>query len=101
MSSHSLFQGPKLISACVPGSFWVGIVAVLSVISNFMCLLQSNLFQVNLGSNLQSVSSSPVQVSFNSTSPQPEEGSFIWKHGSFYYLFFSSGMQSIRLVTHV
>ncbi|RDX52372.1 glycoside hydrolase family 43 protein [Lentinus brumalis] len=52
----------------------------------------SNLFQINLGSNLQSVSSSPVQVSFNSTSPQPEEGSFVWKHGSSYYLFFSSGL---------
>ncbi|KAI0752582.1 glycoside hydrolase family 43 protein [Daedaleopsis nitida] len=51
----------------------------------------ANIFQVNLGSNFQSVTSSPTQVSFNSTSPQPEEGAFVWKHGSFYYLFFSSG----------
>ncbi|EJF59885.1 glycoside hydrolase family 43 protein [Dichomitus squalens LYAD-421 SS1] len=52
----------------------------------------SDIFQVDLGSNFQSTTSSPVQVSFNSTSPQPEEGSFVWKHGSFYYLFFSSGL---------
>ncbi|KAI0647856.1 glycoside hydrolase family 43 protein [Trametes meyenii] len=51
----------------------------------------SNIFQIKLGSNFQSTSGSPVQVSFNSTSPQPEEGAFVWKHGSFYYLFFSSG----------
>ncbi|OBZ69045.1 putative arabinan endo-1,5-alpha-L-arabinosidase A [Grifola frondosa] len=52
----------------------------------------SDLFQVNLAADLKMVISSPVQVSFNSTPPQPEEGSFIWKHGNFHYLFFSSGL---------
>ncbi|EIW59347.1 glycoside hydrolase family 43 protein [Trametes versicolor FP-101664 SS1] len=52
----------------------------------------SDIFQVSLGSNFKTVSGSATQVSFNSTNPQPEEGAFIWKHGSFYYLFFSSGL---------
>ena len=56
---------------------------------------QANMFQVNFGCNSQSVTSSPVQVSFNSTAPQPEEGAFVWKHGSFYYLFFSSGVSPL------
>ena len=60
---------------------------------------QSDLYQVNLGSNFQSVSTSPVQVSFNSTSPQPEEGSFVRKHGSYYYFFFSSGTSSLHAIT--
>ncbi|KAJ7837115.1 glycoside hydrolase family 43 protein [Mycena leptocephala] len=34
----------------------------------------------------------PVQLAFNSTSPNPEEGAFIWKHESFFYLFISSGL---------
>ncbi|KAI0822073.1 glycoside hydrolase family 43 protein [Trametes gibbosa] len=52
----------------------------------------SDIFQVKLQSNLKSTSGSPAQVSFNSTDPQPEEGAFVWKHESFYYLFFSSGL---------
>ncbi|KAI0769077.1 glycoside hydrolase family 43 protein [Trametes elegans] len=52
----------------------------------------SDIYQVNLGSNFQTVSGSATQVSFNSTNPQPEEGAFVWKHGNFYYLFFSSGL---------
>jgi len=52
----------------------------------------SNLFQLNLAPNLQTVISSPNHLAFNSTPPQPEEGSFIWKHDEFFYLFFSSGL---------
>ncbi|KAF7376731.1 Arabinan endo-1,5-alpha-L-arabinosidase [Mycena sanguinolenta] len=52
-----------------------------------------NIFQVSLTKDLRTVTSSPVQVSFNSTSPNPEEGAFVWKHGSFFYLFISSGEQ--------
>ncbi|KAJ7213138.1 glycoside hydrolase family 43 protein [Mycena pura] len=51
-----------------------------------------NIFQVELSKDLKTVISSPMQVSFNSTPPNPEEGSFIWKHDSFYYLFISSGL---------
>ncbi|KAH9925024.1 glycoside hydrolase family 43 protein [Epithele typhae] len=52
----------------------------------------SDLYQVKLQSGLSSSTGSAVQVAFNSTSPQPEEGAFVWKHGSYYYLFFSSGL---------
>ncbi|OJT10232.1 hypothetical protein TRAPUB_13252 [Trametes pubescens] len=52
----------------------------------------SDIFQINLASNFKTVSGSATQVSFNATNPQPEEGAFVWKHGSFYYLFFSSGL---------
>ncbi|KAJ7796576.1 glycoside hydrolase family 43 protein [Mycena olivaceomarginata] len=34
----------------------------------------------------------PVQASFNSTSPNPEEGAFIWEHDSFFYLFKQTGL---------
>ncbi|KAJ7466917.1 glycoside hydrolase family 43 protein [Mycena latifolia] len=51
-----------------------------------------DIFQVSLTKNLTAVTSTPVQVSFNSTSPNPEEGAFIWKHESFFYLFISSGL---------
>ena len=54
--------------------------------------VQSDLYQVDLTSNFESTTGSTKQVAFNSTSPQPEEGSFVWKHGSYYYLFFSSGL---------
>ncbi|KAJ7354462.1 glycoside hydrolase family 43 protein [Mycena albidolilacea] len=51
-----------------------------------------DIFQVSLSKDLRTVISSPVQASFNSTSPNPEEGAFIWKHDSFFYLFISSGL---------
>ncbi|EMD39838.1 glycoside hydrolase family 43 protein [Gelatoporia subvermispora B] len=51
----------------------------------------SDIFQVNIANDFFTVDSNPRQVSFNSTPPQPEEGAFLWKHGDFYYLFFSSG----------
>ncbi|KLO05877.1 endo-1,5-alpha-L-arabinosidase [Schizopora paradoxa] len=55
----------------------------------------SNIFYVDLTNDGQSplAGFTPVQLSFNSTSPQPEEGGFIYKpSGSeYYYLFFSSG----------
>ncbi|KAJ7475441.1 glycoside hydrolase family 43 protein [Mycena galericulata] len=51
-----------------------------------------DIFQLSLTPNLTAVNSHPVGVSFNSTSPNPEEGSFVWKHDSFYYLFISSGL---------
>jgi arabinan endo-1,5-alpha-L-arabinosidase len=55
--------------------------------------LQDDIFQVSLARDLKTVIGHPVQVSFNSTSPNPEEGAFVWKHGSFFYLFISSGEQ--------
>ncbi|KAF8181645.1 glycoside hydrolase family 43 protein [Mycena galopus ATCC 62051] len=53
-----------------------------------------DIFQIPLTQDLRSVAvdSNPVQVSFNSTSPNPEEGAFVWKHDSFFYLFVSSGL---------
>ncbi|KAJ7121949.1 glycoside hydrolase family 43 protein [Mycena crocata] len=51
-----------------------------------------DIFQVSLTENLTAVRSNPVQVSFNSTSPNPEEGAFVWKHESSFYLFISSGL---------
>ncbi|EMD39678.1 glycoside hydrolase family 43 protein [Gelatoporia subvermispora B] len=54
-----------------------------------------NIFQFNLTGNSETVMGSPKQVAFNSTikgnNPRPVEGSFLWPHGDFYYLFFSSG----------
>ncbi|KAI8978699.1 endo-1,5-alpha-L-arabinosidase [Trametes punicea] len=50
-----------------------------------------DIYQFNLASDFQTVTSSPVQVAHNSTPPSPVEGSFVWKHGDFYYLFTSSG----------
>ena len=44
-----------------------------------------------MGNDYQTVTSQPVQVAHNSTANSPVEGAFVWKHGSFYYLFFSSG----------
>lgn len=56
----------------------------------------ANIFYVNLTSDGEAVTtgSAPIQLSFNSTSPQPEEGAFIYQpRGSeYYYLFFSSGV---------
>ncbi|KAJ7057709.1 glycoside hydrolase family 43 protein [Mycena amicta] len=51
-----------------------------------------DIFQLHLSKDLKTVISNPVQLSFNSTLPNAEEGSFIWKHDSFYYLFISSGL---------
>ncbi|KAJ7880604.1 glycoside hydrolase family 43 protein [Mycena olivaceomarginata] len=51
-----------------------------------------DIFQVSLARDLKTVIGHPVQVSFNNTSPNPEEGAFVWKHGSFFYLFISSGL---------
>ncbi|KAJ7249258.1 glycoside hydrolase family 43 protein [Mycena rebaudengoi] len=51
-----------------------------------------DIHQLSLTRDLKTVTSSPTQVSFNSTSPNAEEGAFVWKHGSFYYLFISSGI---------
>ncbi|KAJ7793732.1 glycoside hydrolase family 43 protein [Mycena olivaceomarginata] len=52
-----------------------------------------DIFQVSLSEDLKTVTSTPVQLSFNSTSPNAEEGAFIWKHDSFFYLFISSGLR--------
>ncbi|KAJ7891634.1 glycosyl hydrolase, partial [Mycena olivaceomarginata] len=51
-----------------------------------------DIFQVSLARDLKTVIGHPVQVSFNSTSPNPEEGAFVWKYGSFFYLFISSSL---------
>jgi arabinan endo-1,5-alpha-L-arabinosidase len=59
--------------------------------------LQDDIFQVSLSKDLRTVISSPVQASFNSTSPNPEEGAFIWEHDSFFYLFVSSGKRHLEL----
>ncbi|TFK54442.1 glycoside hydrolase family 43 protein [Heliocybe sulcata] len=69
----SLHIGADGIPRLTFGSFW------------------DNIFQVELGSNLQTVVSQPEQLSYNATDPHPEEGSFIWQHGQYYYLFISSG----------
>ncbi|OCH91094.1 glycoside hydrolase family 43 protein [Obba rivulosa] len=54
-----------------------------------------DIFQYSLISDLSAVTGSPKQVAYNSTiigtTPRPDEGSFLWEHGNFYYLFFSSG----------
>jgi arabinan endo-1,5-alpha-L-arabinosidase len=50
-----------------------------------------DIFQFYLTPDLSKNASAPVQVSFNSTAPHPEEGSIVWKHGNYYYLFISSG----------
>ncbi|KDQ57494.1 glycoside hydrolase family 43 protein [Jaapia argillacea MUCL 33604] len=51
----------------------------------------ADIFQVELAYNFQNVTSVPEQISFNSTAPQAEEGSFVYKHGEYYYLFLSEG----------
>ncbi|EPQ57247.1 glycosyl hydrolase [Gloeophyllum trabeum ATCC 11539] len=51
----------------------------------------NDIFQVQLGSNLQSTVGSPAQLSYNATGSHAEEGSFIWQRGSYHYLFISSG----------
>ncbi|OSD02511.1 glycoside hydrolase family 43 protein [Trametes coccinea BRFM310] len=50
-----------------------------------------DIYQFNLANDFQTMASSPVQVAHNSTPPSPVEGSFVWKHDDFYYLFTSSG----------
>ncbi|KAJ7315187.1 glycoside hydrolase family 43 protein [Mycena albidolilacea] len=76
-----------------PGS-WVdhGLLLNSTTGDHFSGRLQDDIFQVSLARDLKTIISHPVQVSFNSTSPNPEEGAFVWKHGSFFYLFISSGL---------
>ncbi|CCM00535.1 uncharacterized protein FIBRA_02569 [Fibroporia radiculosa] len=51
-----------------------------------------DIFQIQLTSNLSATAGSPKQVAHNATkNPEIEEGSFVWKNGNFYYLFFSAG----------
>ncbi|KAF7309074.1 Glycoside hydrolase family 43 protein [Mycena kentingensis (nom. inval.)] len=52
----------------------------------------NDIFQFPLSADLTTPTGSPVQLSFNSTLPNAQEGSFIWKHGKLFYLFVSSGL---------
>ncbi|KAI0667727.1 glycosyl hydrolase [Trametes maxima] len=51
-----------------------------------------DIYQFELDDDFKTPATNPVQVAHNSTAPSPVEGSFVWKHDSFYYLFTSSGI---------
>ena len=52
-----------------------------------------DIFQTKLSTNglTKVASATPYQLELNATLPRPSEGSFVYKNGNYYYLFFSSG----------
>ncbi|KAJ5692775.1 CAZyme family GH43 [Penicillium macrosclerotiorum] len=51
-----------------------------------------DIYQAPMNSAATKVSSSSYNLAYNSTGSHAEEGSFMYKYGSYYYLFFSSGI---------
>lgn len=52
-----------------------------------------DIFQVQLSSDaLDTKGGTPYGLEFNSTGTQASEGAYVFKYGSYYYLFFSSGI---------
>nr|POE56246.1 arabinan endo-1,5-alpha-l-arabinosidase a [Quercus suber] len=51
-----------------------------------------DIYQTTLATNyVKTTGAAPYEIELNRTSPQPSEGAFVYPHGSYYYLFFSSG----------
>ncbi|KAB8231196.1 arabinan endo-1,5-alpha-L-arabinosidase [Aspergillus alliaceus] len=50
-----------------------------------------DIFQVTLNADATSSTSTPVNVAFDPEGTHPVEGPFLYKYGSYYYLFFSWG----------
>ncbi|CCM00536.1 uncharacterized protein FIBRA_02570 [Fibroporia radiculosa] len=51
-----------------------------------------DLFQIPLTPNLMAGVGTPQEVSLNSSDTHAEEGSFVYKHDNYYYLFLSAGI---------
>ncbi|PYI35015.1 endo-alpha-1,5-arabinanase precursor [Aspergillus indologenus CBS 114.80] len=50
-----------------------------------------DLYQVKMASPLKTAGSASYNIAYNATGTHSEEGSYLFKYGSYYYLFFSSG----------
>nr|ATY46024.1 endo-arabinanase [Talaromyces purpureogenus] len=59
-----------------------------------------DIYQVALESPLQVGSNTPHQIAYNASSNHRVEGSFLYQHGSFYYLFFSGGVAGSYTATY-
>lgn len=51
-----------------------------------------DIYQVPMNSAATETSSSSYNLAYNATGTHSEEGSYMYKYGSYYYLFFSSGI---------
>lgn len=72
----NLFQAEDGNNYMTFGSFW------------------GDIFQTTMGSHARHVKSgeTPYEIELNNTGTRPSEGSYVYKHGGYYYLFFSSGI---------
>jgi arabinan endo-1,5-alpha-L-arabinosidase len=50
-----------------------------------------DIYQAPMNSAATKVASSSYNIAYNATGSHSEEGSYMYKYGSYYYLFFSSG----------
>ena len=50
-----------------------------------------DIYQVTMSSNLLKASGIPVNIAYNPFGSHAEEGSFVFSHGGYYYLFWSAG----------
>lgn len=51
-----------------------------------------DIYQAPMSSDATKVASSSYNIAYNATGTHSEEGSYMYKYGSYYYLFFSSGI---------
>ncbi|KAJ5093457.1 hypothetical protein N7456_009318 [Penicillium angulare] len=59
-----------------------------------------DIFQVELTSALKVGSNTPYQIAYNASLNHRIEGSFLYEHGDYYYLFFSSGIAGSYTATY-
>lgn len=60
----------------------------------------NDIYQVEMESPLKVGSAAPHQLAYNSTLNHREEGSFMFKHGEFYYLLYSAGIAGRYTATY-